>query len=83
MLFRSNGSGIQLVDSHHKCEDDQDDVTRKIAAGVIGGAIIGGVTASPTGPGAAIGALVGGASGGLLAAIDEATTGGSRYSGCE
>jgi hypothetical protein len=79
----SSDGHIQLVDNVHKCTDDQDDVTRKIASAVIGGAMIGGAGGAITGPGALPGALVGGASAGILAAIDEATSGGERFSGCE
>jgi len=67
----------------HKCTDDQDDVNRKILSAIIGGAMIGGAGGAITGPGAIPGALVGGASAGILAGIDEATSGGERFSGCE
>jgi hypothetical protein len=81
---RNDGSHIQLVDDHHhKCTDDQDDVENKIESAMIGGALIGGITASETGPGIFLGAVAGGAIGGIGAAIEEATTGGERYSGCE
>jgi hypothetical protein len=74
---------LQLVDNVHKCTDDQDDVTRKIESSVIGGMLVGGVAGATTGPGAILGALSGGAIAGIGAAIDEATTGGERFSGCE
>lgn len=81
----------QLGDAHdghiqavgHQCSDDQDDVTRKIVSATIGGAMIGGAGGAITGPGALPGLIVGGASAGILAAIDEATSGGERFSGCE
>jgi hypothetical protein len=80
----SNHGDIRLVGNQHKCTDDQDDIDRKIAAAAIGGFIIGGVGGAAGGPpGAIIGGLTVGASSAILAAIDEATTGGSRFSGCE
>jgi hypothetical protein len=85
VYHKPNGSSdyVQFVDNHHKCTDDQADVEHKIESAIIGGAMIGGVAGATTGPGAILGALGGGAIGGIGAAIDEATTGGSRYSGCE
>lgn len=85
VYHKPNGDSgyVQFVDNHHKCTDDQADVEHKIESAIIGGAMIGGVAGATTGPGAILGALAGGAVGGIGAAIDEATTGGSRYSGCE
>jgi hypothetical protein len=74
---------MQAVDNVHKCTDDQADVENKIESAMIGGALIGGITAAETGPGAFLGAVAGGAIGCIGAAIEEATTGGERYSGCE
>jgi hypothetical protein len=78
-----NSDYVQFVDNVHKCTDDQADVEHKIESAMIGGAMIGGVAGATTGPGAILGALGGAAVGGIGAAIDEATTGGSRFSGCE
>jgi hypothetical protein len=80
----SSHGGIQLVDDHHhKCTDDQADINRKIESSVIGGMLVGGVAGATTGPGAILGALGGGAIAGIGASIEEATTGGERFSGCE